>query len=129
MSSELSVLALYGLVLMFILAVQVTLSLPQLGMVYLATARDEGHKTSGIAARAERCLTNSVTAMVLFAPAVLLLAVKDAFTANTLLASQAFLIARIAYAPAYWLGIPWARTAIWAVGFLATAWLYLMALK
>lgn len=128
MSSELSILALYGIVLIVILFVQVTLALPQLGLGYLAAARDEGRQTHGMAARAERCLTNSVVAMVLFAPAVLILAVRDGFTANTLLAAQAFLIARILYAPVYWFGIPWLRTAIWMVGLLATLYLFWVAL-
>lgn len=128
MSSELSILALYGIVLIVIIIVQVTLAVPQLGLSYLATPRDEGRETHGMAARAERCLTNSVVAMALFAPAVLILSAKDAFTASTLLAAQIFLIARIIYAPVYWFGIPWLRTGIWSVGILATLYLYWVAL-
>lgn len=128
MSSELSILALYGLVVIVILLVQVLLALPQLGLPYLASARDDGRDVSGMAARAKRSLDNSIFAMALFAPAVLILAQKDAFTANSLLACQAFLIARILYAPIYWFGIPWLRTLAWTVGFAATALLYLMAL-
>jgi uncharacterized MAPEG superfamily protein len=127
MTSELSILALYGLVVLIILLVQVLLALPQLGLGYLATSRDEGRQTSGMAGRCERSLTNSVVAMALFAPAILLLHAQNGFTANTLLAAQAFLIARIIYAPIYWFAIPWLRTGVWMIGFLATAFLYLQA--
>ncbi|MDF0602301.1 MAPEG family protein [Psychromarinibacter sp. C21-152] len=128
MGSELTVLALYGLLVLVTLLIQVLLALPNVGLSYLASPRDDGNRLSGVAGRAQRCLENSVTAMALFAPAVLILAAQDGFTANSLLAAQAFLIARLVYVPVYLAGIPWLRTLIWLVGFLATAWLYLMAL-
>lgn len=128
MSSELSILGLYGLLVMLTLLIQVLLALPQLGLPYLASPRDEGRQTHGAAARAERCLTNSVVAMALFAPAVLILAAKGGFSESSLLAAQAFLVARVLYVPIYLAGIPWLRTLVWLVGFLATAWLYLMGL-
>ena len=63
--------------------------------------------------------------MALFAPAVLILQAKGLATPGTLLTAQVFLIARIAYVPAYAAGLPWVRSLIWVVGFLATAWLYI----
>ena len=128
MASELSILAIYAFVIVLTLVVQLLLALPQFGLPYLASSRDEGRVLSGMAGRAERCYNNSVLAMAMFAPAVLALAAMDAFTAKSQLACQVFLVARIAYAPAYWLGIPWARTLIWVVGLLMTLWLYLMVL-
>lgn len=35
--------------------------------------------------------------------------------------------ARFAYALFYWLGTPWARTLVWAVGLVATAMLFVQA--
>jgi uncharacterized MAPEG superfamily protein len=79
-------------------------------------------------ARINRALTNSITAMALFAPAILLLVVQDKTTPTTLLVAQLFLVARIIYLPVYALGVPAIRTLAWLVGFAATAVLYLLAL-
>ncbi len=128
MSSELNILALYGLYTALILLLQVTGALGQVGMGYLLSSRDEHRTLTGITGRLDRALTNSVTAMALFAPAILLLAAKDNFGGATLTAAQAFLIARILYVPAYALKLTGIRTALWLVGFAATVVLYLMAL-
>lgn len=127
MTSELSILALYGLLVILILVVQALFGAAQLGLPYLATARDEGRELSGMGARVERSLNNSIVALALFAPAVLILTTTSATTANSLLAAQIFLIARVIYAPLYWFAIPWLRTVAWAAGFIATIYLYLLA--
>ncbi|MEZ5913340.1 MAG: MAPEG family protein [Paracoccaceae bacterium] len=128
MSSELNILALYGLYTALILILKVTGATGQLGMGYLLSSRDEQRTLTGITARLDRALTNSVTAMVLFAPAVLILAQKGAFSPTTLTAAQAFLIARVLYVPAYGFGLTGIRTALWLAGFAATVALYLIAL-
>lgn len=128
MDSELTILAIYGFVVLATLAAQTTGALSQLGMGYLLSARDEQHSLSGMAARLDRATNNSVTALALFAPAVLLIAVKDAGSPASLASAQAFLIARIAYVPLYVLGVRGLRTAFWLVGFIATAYLYALAL-
>lgn len=128
MSSELSILALYGLLVIVILLVQVTMALPQLGLGYLASPRDEGRQLTGTAARCLRSLENSVTAMALFAPAILILHAQGGFTGTTLMLAQIFLVARVIYWLVYLAGIPWLRTLIWIAAFLCTALLYLMAL-
>lgn len=128
MSSELNILALYGLYTALILLLQVTGALGQLGMGYLLSSRDDHRSLTGITGRLDRALTNSVTAMVLFAPAVLLLAQKDAFSAATLTAAQVFLVARVLYVPAYAMNLRGLRTLLWLVGFAATVVLYLIGL-
>lgn len=127
MSSELSILALYGLLTVVVMLVHVLSAAGQVGLGYLATPRDEKRELAGISGRAERCLNNSIVAMALFAPAVLILAVQDAATGKTLLAAQAFLAARALYTVLYYAGLPWLRTGAWLIGFLATAYLYLAA--
>jgi len=104
------------------------LAVPQVGLPFLSSARDEARAVTGMAGRAVRTVDNSVAAIALFAPAVLLLQATGGFTPTTLLAAQAFLVARVAFVALYLLGIPYARTAVWMVGFLATAFLYLQAL-
>jgi uncharacterized MAPEG superfamily protein len=128
MSSELNILALYGLYTALILLAQVTGAMGQVGMGYLLSSRDEHRSLTGITGRLDRALTNSVTAMALFAPVILILALKDGFSHGTLAAAQAFLVARLLYVPAYALGLRGVRTLLWLIGFAATATLYLMAL-
>lgn len=128
MDNELTILAIYGIVVMITIALQTTGALTQLGMGYLLSARDEQHSLSGMTARLDRAAANSVTAMALFAPAVLIVTLRDASSTESLLAAQGFLVARILYVPLYALGISGLRTAAWMVGFIATLFLYAMAL-
>ena len=124
MSTELQILGLYGLVVIITILAEVLAAQAQVGLPMLLAPRDDGLKLTGVAGRLERAQLNSIVAMALFAPAILILAQKGISTSSTLLAAQAFLIARILYVPIYAMGLPWARTLVWLVGFLATAWLY-----
>jgi len=128
MSSEISILALYGLVVIVTLLVQTLAATSQFGLGSLAGNRGDLPEAIGVVGRCDRALNNSVVAMALFAPAILVLSTKGTFTPGTLLAAQIFLIARIAYVVIYIAGIPWLRTAVWMLGFLATAYLYILAL-
>ncbi|RMD48166.1 MAG: MAPEG family protein [Alphaproteobacteria bacterium] len=128
MDDELTILALYGLWVALTLLAQSTGALSQLGMGYVLSARDDPRELTGIAGRLERALNNSVVALALFAPPILILAVRDAFDANSLLAAQVFLAARVAYVPLYALGIIGLRTLVWLAGFAATVVLYFLAL-
>lgn len=128
LTSELSILAIYGIFVCITLVLQATGSLLQLDMGYLLSSRDENRTVTGMAARTERALSNSVTAMALFAPAILLLAVQERFSPTTLMAAQVFLAARVVYLPAYVFGITGLRSAAWMVGFLATLALFFMSI-
>ena len=126
--SELSILVIYGLVVAITVILQTTGAMGQLGVGYFLSSRDAGKSASGMTARMERAGANSLTAMTLFAPAVVILALKDAFGDTTLIAAQVFLVARIVYLPAYAFGITGLRTLAWMAGFLATVSLYFLAL-
>ena len=126
--TEITILALYGLLVLLNLVLQATGALQQLSIGYLLSSRDERRTVSGMAARLERALSNSITAMVLFAPAVLLIVTQDKSSSGTLLAAQAFLVGRIIYLPAYAFRLVGVRTLAWTAGFVATVALYLMAL-
>ncbi len=126
--TEITALILYGFLVIVTLILQATGALTQLGMGYLLGSRDEGRTVSGIAARLERALNNSVTAMVLFAPAVLVVVVTESSNNQSVLAAQVFLIARLVYLPSYafgWVGI---RSLAWTLGLLCTALIYFQAL-
>ena len=126
--TEITMLILYGLLVILTLLLQATGAMQQLGMGYMLSSRDEHRTVKGITARIERALNNSITAMVLFAPAVLLIVVTDSSTAQTALAAQVFLIARLVYLPAYAFKLTGIRSLAWTVGLLCTALLYFSAL-
>ena len=128
MGSEIGILGLYGLVVIVTILVQVLYALAQVGLEVFVKPRDDMPKLTGVAGRMERAQLNSIVAMALFGPAVLILADKGLATSTTLLAAQVFLIARILYVPIYAAGLPWVRTLVWLAGFLATAWLYFAGL-
>lgn len=126
--TETTILAVYGLLVLITLLLQVLGSMRTLSMGYLMSARDEPREVGKMTARIRRALDNSITAMALFAPAVLLLVVQDKTNATSLLAAHVFLVARIIYLPVYALGVPAIRTLAWLAGFAATAVLYFLAL-
>ena len=126
--TEVSVLVLFGFLVIVTLLLQATGAMTQLGMGYLLSSRDEGRTVSGIAGRLERALNNSVTAMVLFAPAVLLIVVTEQSNNATVLACQVFLLARVVYLPAYAFKLTGIRSLAWTTGLLCTAVLYFQAL-
>jgi uncharacterized MAPEG superfamily protein len=126
MSSELTVLSVYAFVVMATMLIQVLVGIGQIGLLPLVGSRDNLPEPSGLTGRCKRTLENSVVAMVLFAPAILLLQAQSGFTAGTLLAAQIFLLARIAYVVLYLAAVPWLRSVVWGAGFAATAYLYVM---
>lgn len=79
-------------------------------------------------ARLYRALNNHFEALILFTLAVVVVTLSDQSNPFTATCAWLYLIARIAYVPAYWLGLsPW-RSLIWFVGFLATTFMILAAL-
>lgn len=126
--TEITILILYAFLVIITLLLQATGALTQLGIGYLLGSRDEGRTVTGIASRLERALNNSITAMVLFAPAVLLIVLTEKSTAQSVLACQVFLLARLVYLPSYAFGILGVRSLAWTVGLFCTALLYFLAL-
>ncbi|MGB3242996.1 MAG: MAPEG family protein [Sulfitobacter sp.] len=126
--TETTILALYGLLVMLTILLQVLGAMQSLPLGYLISSRDEPRDVGRMTARIERALDNSIVAMALFAPAVLLVVLLERTSTTTLLLAQVFLIARIIYLIVYALGVPAIRTLAWLCGFAATASLYLIAL-
>ena len=124
MTLEMTYLAMYGLVLIITILIQVLISASQHGLLTLLGNR-ENLSSVGIAERAGKTVQNSVVAMALVAPAVLMLTLANLSTPGTILAIQLFLTARIAYAICFIVGITYLRTVVWIFGFIATAYLYL----
>jgi uncharacterized MAPEG superfamily protein len=78
--------------------------------------------------RAQRAYQNHREALVLFAIAILCVAVGDEGTWWTATLAWIYVAAHIAYVPAYIRGLSPGRSAIWAVGFFATVLLLLAAI-
>ena len=128
LTSELSILLTFGLIVGLLLGLKLTGMLTQLDMGYLLSSRDQHRTLEGMLGRTDRALNNSVIALVLFAIPILVMGLRDTYTGESLLAAQVFLAARIVYIPAYIFGIVGLRTGVWLIGFLATLALYFLAL-
>ena len=82
--------------------------------------RDTPVHLSGVGGRLQRAINNHFEGLILFAIACLLITLSDQSTAFTAACAWVYLAARVAYVPAYALGLsPW-RSLIWMVGFGAT---------
>ncbi|MEM7242421.1 MAG: MAPEG family protein [Pseudomonadota bacterium] len=89
-------------------------------MTYFTGARDDDPTPQKLHGRIKRAHVNLGESMPIFlALGVLALIVKDANLALATAAAMVFVIARAVYLPAYILGIPVLRSAIWSVGFSA----------
>ena len=75
-----------------------------------------------------RAMNNHFEALILFTIACVVISFTDQSTPFTQICAFTYLATRIAYVPAYVLGlVPW-RSLIWAVGFLATTLMLVAAL-
>ena len=123
MSVELFYLGIYAVVIIITSLCQQLTSIFNVGLWSLLGSR-EGIVFSGITARLERALQNSVTAMALFAPAVVILLLTDTSTRQTVLAAQIFVTARLLYSFSYAFSISGLRSGCYVVGLVCTLILY-----
>lgn len=128
MGSLTGILAIYGVIVMLTIVAQVLAAAQQLGLSTLAGNREGLGQLDGAAGRLDRAQMNSVIALALAAPAMLIHIVQGASGGGILLAAQIFLIARVVYVVVYAIGIPWVRTLSWLTAYAMVFWLYLMAL-
>jgi uncharacterized MAPEG superfamily protein len=101
-----------GFVQMLIAATGAT---QQVGLPTLAGNREGLAACTGWAGRAQRAHRNMLESLVLFAALVLVAQAAGANNAMTALGAQLFFWGRLVYAVVYLAGIPWLRTAVWAV--------------
>ncbi len=84
-------------------------------------------RQTGRRARANAAQANSFEAFPLFAVGVLICVIQHVPVATIDLLAIVFVVARIAYIAAYLGDRPSLRSPIWAIGFLATVGLYVVA--
>lgn len=100
----------------------------ELGVRYTAGPRDETRELSVVPGRLRRAFFNHMEGLALFTAAVTLVVLGDASSGVTEGCAIAYIAARVLYVPAYASGAPFIRSAIWAVGFLATITMTVVAL-
>ncbi|MEM9010545.1 MAG: MAPEG family protein [Pseudomonadota bacterium] len=120
MALELAILGWAGVLAVVQLVLMAVPANLQLGSAYLVTARDEQRQLSGVPARLKRAYDNHIEGLVMFAVAALVVSVSGRSTGFTQGCAVAYLAARVVYIPLYAYGIPYVRSAVWAVGFFAT---------
>ncbi len=115
MTPELLYLIWSAALTLILAAIAVSGATLQVGLPRLAGNREGMPELTGWAGRAQRAHRNMLENLVLFA--ILVLAAKAVGVRNdiTLLGAQLFFWGRLAHAVIYLIGIPWARTAAWAV--------------
>jgi uncharacterized MAPEG superfamily protein len=90
----------------------------QRGLKWNASNRDgEPQPLTGFAARAARANQNFLETFPFFAAAVLAVVVAQHTTPQTALGAKIYFWSRLAYLPIYVVGIPYLRTAVWALSF------------
>jgi len=118
MTVELTMLAwsvVLGFVYVFVAAM---LGTHQRGLKWNASNRDgEPQPLTGFAARAARANKNFLETFAFFAAAVLAVVVAQHTTPQTALGAKIYFWSRLAYLPIYVIGIPYVRTAVWALSF------------
>ena len=100
-------------------------ALLQVGLPTLAGNRENMPAITGWAGRADRAHRNMVYNLLLFAILVLAAQVTNKLDATTALGAELFFWARLAYAVIYLVGIPWLRTAAWAVSVVGLAMIFI----
>lgn len=85
------------------------------GMGLAVGSRDKMPERTVVMARADRAAKNMSENLIIFTAVALTAVVSGAPKAQTLLGAQIFFFARVIYWPLYLTGVPWLRTAVWAV--------------
>jgi uncharacterized MAPEG superfamily protein len=115
MPIELRLLAYSVALLLALILVQANASAGAQGFAVAVGNRDDLAPAKPFEGRARRALYNHIEGMALFAPLVLIAAQQNIHTAMTALGAQLFFYARLAHAGVYLIGLPYVRTAVWAV--------------
>ena len=80
--------------------------------------RDAEEDCNGFPARTDRAAKNMLENMVLFTALALVASVGGVADPHVELGARIFYWARLVYIPIYMIGIPVARTGVWAISFI-----------
>lgn len=104
-----------GFVLLLTL-IQGTRNILALGLVTAAGNQHGIAPWSGWHDRLNRTVRNQLEAMAIFVPFVVSVEISQVSNEYSALGAQIFVAARVVHSLVYIAGIPWVRTAAWAVG-------------
>ena len=116
MTTELLMLAATGGLLFLLTLIQGTRNVLALGLVTAAGNQDDIAPWTGWNDRLNRAIRNLMEAIAIFVPVVVAVQIAGLNNETTAMGAQLFVVARIAHALVYTLGIAWVRTAAWAAG-------------
>jgi uncharacterized MAPEG superfamily protein len=118
-SIELQMLAASAVLGLVQLVLAVLFSVAARGMPWALGPRDSAGAPLGtIGGRMERAFKNFLETFPIFAVAALIATALNRHTVMTVLGAQLYFWARVAFVPIYALGIPVARTLVWAVALI-----------
>ncbi len=122
MTHELTALALAGLLQAVQFCAYSVRANMDVGLGYSMSARDRApsRDLSELAGRLQRAMNNHFEGLILFTIAVVIITLSDQSTPFTATCAYIYLIARVAYVPAYAFGWRPGRSLIWVAGFAAT---------
>lgn len=115
-----------GLLFVMVL-VQALTGIKQFGLEPLAGSRDNLAEPGIVQSRAKRASANMIENMVLFIP-LALVAIHSGTEGLALKGAALFFYARLAYAPIYWLGVPWIRPLIWGLSIVGLIMMFIALL-
>ena len=116
MTTELSMLAWSAVLGLVHIVLASTCARRKRGRTGAVSSRDESRPPlSGIGGRLDRARANFLETFPLFAAAVLVAHVLQIHSSLTVLGAELYFWGRLAYIPAYAVGIPWLRSLIWGV--------------
>ena len=115
MSPDLTMLVWSGALALVQMLIAALAAQIQVGLPMLAGNRENMPALTGWAARAQRAHFNMLESLAVFAIFVLVAHVSGRANEMTALGATLFFWGRVAYALVYLAGLPWLRTAIWAV--------------
>jgi uncharacterized MAPEG superfamily protein len=116
MTTEALMLAATGGLVLLLTVIQGTRNVLVLGLPTAAGNQHDIAPWTGWNDRLNRAIRNLIEATAIFAPIVIAVQISGLNNETTAMGAQIFVIARIAHAVVYTLGVPWVRTAAWFVG-------------
>ena len=116
MTTEALMLAATGGLVLLLTVIQGTRNVLVLGLTTAAGNQHDIALWTGWNDRLNRAIRNLIEAIAIFAPIVIAVQISGLNNETTAMGAQIFVIARIAHAVVYTLGVPWVRTAAWFVG-------------
>ena len=116
MTTEALMLAATGGLLLLLTVIQGTRNVLALGLPTAAGNQHDIGPWTGWNDRLNRAIRNLIEAIAIFAPIVIAVQVSGLNNETTAMGAQIFVVARIAHAVVYTLGVPWVRTAAWFMG-------------